>query len=297
MPIDPGTSLEVRGRVTPSAPRSPGPQQHEERKAVNVSWFRVDDQMPWHPKLMRAGGDAGWLWVCGGCWIAAHGTDGLIPRAAIPMLSDRKSPLRLAERLIDVGLWEDRGEDVYMHDYLDWNPTAVEVAERRAKRAAAGRVGGKQSGKVRRSKAASKPEANGEANASASAEANGKQKRTPSPYPIEEPKGSSRTKEPRGYTKAERDPIFSALVDVFGPASTATSRSFYGKSVTELLDIPATADEVRARGAVLKAKGWPDCTPAALLKHWDKLDPASANGNGSNGRRARMDWEALERFR
>lgn len=249
-----------------------------------MSWFKLDDQMPWHPKLMRAGGDAGWLWVCGGCWIAGHGTDGLIPKLAIPQLSDRKRPMMLAERLLAMNLWEDRGEDVYMHDYLEWNPTAEVVAERRAKRVEAGRRGGKQSGKSRRSKAASKPEANGEANASANGQAKPKQKRTPSPSPLEEPKGSSPK---RGYTKAERDPIFLALTEVFGAPQTEMTRKFYGKSVTELLDIPAAALEVVERGNRMKAKGWHDCTPAALLKHWHVL------GAETNGHRRGYDANAI----
>lgn len=250
-----------------------------------MSWFRLDDQMPWHPKLLRVGGDAGWLWVCGGCWIAGHGTDGLIPKSAIPMLSDRKRPMVLAGRLIEFELWEDRDDDVFMHDYLDWNPSAEVVAARREARAEAGRRGGKRSGKVRRSKAASKPEANGEATLEANASANGKQKRTPSPYQLEEPKGSS-TK--TGHTKAERDPIFTALSDVFGKPETRTTQSFYGKAVTELLDAGATPDEVRARGNRLQAKGWPDCTPAALLKHWTSL--GATNGQ----RRGRVNFDALE---
>lgn len=231
-----------------------------------MSWFRLDDQMPWHGKIALAGGDAAWLWVCAGCWIAGHDGNGMFPKAIVPQLSDRKSPMRLAERLVGCGLWEDRGDEFFMHDYLDFNPSADEVAERRAQRAESGRIGGKRSGESRRSRK--------EATAEASASANGKQvlKQTGSENeprtPLEEPNGSS-TK--RGYTKAERDPIFSALVKVFGEPKTRTTKTFYGASVTELLDAGATSVEVVERGRRMHAKGWPDCTPKALLKHWGTL--------------------------
>lgn len=95
--------------------------------------------------------------------------------------------------------------------------------------------------------------------------------------------------EPRGYTKAERDPIFSALSGVFGAPETRTTRSFFGKAVTELLDAGATADQVTERGKRLLAKGWPDCTPAALLKHWTGL------AADTNGHRAGYDPDRLSR--
>lgn len=92
-----------------------------------MSWFKLDDHFPDHPKFVAAGGDAAWLWICGGCYCARHLTDGLIPKAAVPRLSDRRNPTKLAERLVGVGAWIDRGDCYEMHDYLEFNPSRADV--------------------------------------------------------------------------------------------------------------------------------------------------------------------------
>jgi len=104
----------------------------------------VDDRFPWHPKTARAGGDAGWLWVCGYAWVQQYLTGGRIPKSVVPTLSDRRSPMRLAARLVEVGLWEDDGADFVMHDYVERNPTAEKARtyrEGKKDRSAAGRAG------------------------------------------------------------------------------------------------------------------------------------------------------------
>lgn len=234
-----------------------------------MSWFRLDDAMPWHPKIALAGGDAAWLWVCAGCYSAKHDLNGRVPKSIVGQLTDRKNPKRLGLRLVAAGLFEDAGDYFVIHDYLDFNPNADEVAERRRARSEAGKLGGKRSGESRRSTAEANGEANGEANASAKLKqpGSGKRNKNEPRTPTEEPKGSSRP----GYTKAQRDPIFSALVSVFGEPKTRTTQSFYGASVTEFLDAGATSAQVLERGARLQAKKWPDCTPKALLKHWGSL--------------------------
>lgn len=68
-----------------------------------------------------------------------------------------------------------------------------------------------------------------------------------------------------------RAQIFNALVAIFGPATTRTASSFYQATVTELLAVRTTPDEVRRRGEIMLAKDWDDPTPKALLKHWDAL--------------------------
>lgn len=249
-----------------------------------MSWFRLDDGMPWHPKIAAAGGDAAWLWVCAGCYSAKHDLNGRVPKSIMGQLTDRKQSARLAARLVAAGLLEEVGDYYVLHDYLEFNPSADEVAARRVARSEAGKLGGKRSGESRRSKPLSEPEATDEANASA----NGKQ-----PGTEEGSKNEPRTPEQeanascrRGYTKAQRDPVFSALIDVFGEPKTRTTKTFYGATVTELLDAGATATDVVDRGERLKLKGWHDCSPKALLKHWHALAaPASGVDPDSISRR------------
>lgn len=70
-----------------------------------------------------------------------------------------------------------------------------------------------------------------------------------------------------------RDPIFDALVAVFGPATTRSAGAFYAKTARELREANATPEQVEERGRRMRAKGgaWAEATPAALVKHWDSL--------------------------
>lgn len=109
-----------------------------------MAWVYLDDQFPDHPKIVLAGGDAGWLWACGLAYVRRYNTDGLIPKAQVPKLSDRKNPLKLARRLVEVGLWEERGEHYAFHDYGQWNKPQASRSEA-ARKAAQTRWGRQQS--------------------------------------------------------------------------------------------------------------------------------------------------------
>lgn len=163
-------------------------------------WVKLDDGFTEHIKLERAGPLAGWLHVCALCYCARQLSDGRIPKSKALRLADVPKPSALAAKLVEVGLWEEDGEDYVVHDYHDWNPTAAEEIDKRRKRAEAGRKGGLKSRPP-----ASRGEANGEANASANAQAdakaeveadgkrNGTPSPSPSPYPLEESSQRSRT--------------------------------------------------------------------------------------------------------
>lgn len=97
-----------------------------------MSWAKLDDRFPDHPKVVGAGGDAAWLHVCALCYAAGQLTDGFIPESVVPRLSDRRNPMRLAAKLIAVGLWEPSEGGYQIHDYLEWNPSAEMVRQKRA---------------------------------------------------------------------------------------------------------------------------------------------------------------------
>ncbi|MEV5944645.1 hypothetical protein [Streptomyces sp. NPDC051994] len=139
------------------------------------TYVKVHDGLPDHPKIIEAGGEAGWLYICGLAYASRQLTDGVIPKRLVPRLTDGSKPEASASALLRVGLWHEgehncgscpsAGPDVYViHDYLDHQRSASEVADLRAKRSAAGQRGGKRSGESRR--AASTSEANDEALAS-----------------------------------------------------------------------------------------------------------------------------------
>ena len=139
------------------------------------TYVKVHDGLPDHPKIIEAGGEAGWLYICGLAYASRQLTDGVIPKRLVPRLTDGSKPEASASALLRVGLWHEgehdcpkcppAGPDHYViHDYLDHQRSASEVADLRAKRSAAGQRGGKRSGETRR--ATSTREANREALAS-----------------------------------------------------------------------------------------------------------------------------------
>lgn len=110
-----------------------------------MTWVKIDDQFPDHPKIERAGPEAAWLYVAGLCYCAQYLTDGRIPKTRVSRLTAFPDGERLADRLMDAGLWEDAGDDYEVHDYLDFQPSGEEARARKKeiseKRAEAGKRG------------------------------------------------------------------------------------------------------------------------------------------------------------
>lgn len=138
-----------------------------------MAWIYVDDAFPDHPKVVEAGGDAGWLWLCGMAYVKRYGTGGTIPKAQVPKLSDRRAPQKLARRLVDAGLWHDDGDAYRVHDYGDWNKP-------QESRSAAGR-------KAAKARWAREAHANGNANAYADASESHTDSDSDPPYETDEP--------------------------------------------------------------------------------------------------------------
>jgi hypothetical protein len=96
-----------------------------------VTWVKLDDQSWAHPKVVAAGFAAWGLNCRAMCWCASLETDGFVPRLILNQFGARSS--RLADKLVTVGLWEDDAErDGWkIHDFLDYNPSRAENAQRR----------------------------------------------------------------------------------------------------------------------------------------------------------------------
>lgn len=160
-----------------------------------MSWARLDDNMPHHPKIMAAGLDAFGFDAAGLCYCNRYGTDGFIADSALSaVFPPAKAPKKLAQRLVEVGRWtrdDERGGYV-INDFLEYNLSAEEVRERREEihrvRVEAGRKGGIKSGEARKQR--SKPEANasskGEAVAFEATKQNGSPDPTASPRPLKQ---------------------------------------------------------------------------------------------------------------
>jgi len=118
------------------------------------TYIKVHDGLPDHPKIDALSDAAFRLLVSSWCWCSRYLTDGRIPAGTWARRGTRKA----RDELVASGLAEVVPSGIYMHDYLEHQRSADEVAALRAKRREAGKAGGKA-----------------KANALASARANAKQ--------------------------------------------------------------------------------------------------------------------------
>ena len=108
-------------------------------------WVRVDDRFPRHPKVLKAGELLGsrsdstsrviTLFVSALCYAGEHLTDGHITQGAIGTMRQQVwNPHRVAEAMADAGLFDRQDDGSYrIHDYHEYNPTASQIKEKRAK--------------------------------------------------------------------------------------------------------------------------------------------------------------------
>lgn len=88
---------------------------------TGMQWVRLDSSIPTHDKILRLvkakdGYRAFTVYICGLAYAGAHGTDGLIPKEALPILHGLE---RHAITLIDHRLWEydPNGEGYRIRNY------------------------------------------------------------------------------------------------------------------------------------------------------------------------------------
>lgn len=119
----------------------------------------VDDKLPRHPKIFRAGAMLGKngaaqalaMFLDGLSYSRAHLTDGFIPDEFVASCALVDRQLVVAKVLVDrrVRLWHRVRGGYQIHDYHDWNRKASEIKEKREKerlKKAAQRAGGNGNG-------------------------------------------------------------------------------------------------------------------------------------------------------
>ena len=123
-----------------------------------MSWFRCDDQLADHPKVMALDAlrvPAIGLWTLCGTYCARHLTDGFVPRGVAVMYGGRDAK-KLTDALVRSGLFVVVDGGWRLHDYLDWNPSREKVLAERA--AAKARMEKRRSPDVRPNNARTEPE-------------------------------------------------------------------------------------------------------------------------------------------
>lgn len=106
-----------------------------------MGWVRISDDFPHHPKAVEVGPLGLAMYVAGLCYCNRYLTDGKIPQRAIATLldfgdhawddesgmTDDQFTARIADRLVDAGLWRRNGTKFIVHDYLQYQPSKRQV--------------------------------------------------------------------------------------------------------------------------------------------------------------------------
>lgn len=96
-----------------------------------MPWFNVDDGAHCHPKVIMAGNAAFGLFTRLGSYSSAYATEGRVPAAIVHSYGSKAE----ISRLMAAGMLHRDGDDYVMHDFLDYNRDAAQIARDRAKAA------------------------------------------------------------------------------------------------------------------------------------------------------------------
>lgn len=106
-----------------------------------LPWVRLDTTLPHNHKILALveakKHPAALAYVFGLAYSGDQGTDGFIPRVALPFI--HATP-RIAADLVDVGLWLKDQAGWYVPDWADFQPTASDTDDLRAKRRSASKI-------------------------------------------------------------------------------------------------------------------------------------------------------------
>lgn len=94
-----------------------------------MTWVKLDDGFPEHPKVLGLSDAAFRLHVVAICYAARNLTDGVIPRV---WLKDAKATLKIAvQQLVAARLWSEHADGWAVHDYLTYQQSRTQVEESR----------------------------------------------------------------------------------------------------------------------------------------------------------------------
>lgn len=100
-----------------------------------MTWAKLDDQFPEHPRITELTDKAFRAHVTGLCMAARRLTDGHLNQSSVRViLALSRAQRKHIDELEHAGLWQVNGDGGYLiRDYLDYNPPAEVVKERRRK--------------------------------------------------------------------------------------------------------------------------------------------------------------------
>jgi hypothetical protein len=92
-----------------------------------MTWVKIDDTFPDHPRVVGLTDAAFRTHVAGLCYSARYLTDGSIPTSALRSIGTRKAATELEE----AGIWARSDHGWLIRDYLDYNPSRADVEDKR----------------------------------------------------------------------------------------------------------------------------------------------------------------------
>lgn len=96
-----------------------------------MTWVRIDDSFPNHPKIIGLSDGAFRLYITALCYSNAYLTDGIIPQKTVKKLSN----MRHISSLVEANLWEICGDDIKILGYEEYQFTKEKVETERKKAA------------------------------------------------------------------------------------------------------------------------------------------------------------------
>lgn len=96
-----------------------------------MTWLRIDDGFPYHPKVLNLSDRAFRAHVTAMCHAARYLTDG----AVTPGVTGKRE----TDELVKAGLWHKTEDGWAINDYLEYNPSRAEVEAERERRSSAGK--------------------------------------------------------------------------------------------------------------------------------------------------------------
>lgn len=105
-----------------------------------MTWVKIDDSFPDHPKIKGLKDDEFRLYMTALCYSSRYLTDGVIPLNIIRTFIESRSKVPRIQALVDANLWEIVADDVVILSYSEYQFTKEKVeterklaAERKAK--------------------------------------------------------------------------------------------------------------------------------------------------------------------
>lgn len=250
-----------------------------------MSWVKLDDQFPYHHKIISAGLDGRALYITALCYVANQLTDGFVPQTVIPVLgalAGIEDAKQTASKLLDICLWDACDNGYMIHDYLDYNPTREEVIKTREARREAGSLGGTRSSEAKRQ---------------ANAEAKGKQKASKSQPRTRTPTPSlDSSKEESSSTPKEWMNALYNLCGVDVSLASAGMRKRISETGKALIKSGAKLEDVERFANWWISDDWrkknnPIPTPEKVRDNWTKMN-GNGKHNGTSGRSSEPDYTA-----